>query len=58
MFYAGIDWADDHHDAVVIDQAGKTCGSLRIAHNVAGLDQLDTFLKNFSIGVVTEQRQR
>ncbi len=48
MFYAGIDWADDHHDAVVIDQAGKTQGSLRVVHSVAGLAQLNSFLKEFT----------
>ncbi len=26
MWYAGIDWADDHHDAVVIDEAGPAGG--------------------------------
>jgi transposase len=48
MFYAGIDWADDHHDVVVIDEAGKTKSSLRVAHTVKGLNELDTFLKSFT----------
>ena len=45
MWYAGIDWADQHHDAVVIDEAGKRVGTTRVAHRAAGLDTLVTFLK-------------
>jgi len=44
MWYAGIDWADQHHDAVVIDEAGKRVGTTRVAHSAAGLDTLVTFL--------------
>jgi transposase len=45
MWYAGIDWADEHHDAVVIDDAGQRIASLRVAHTAAGLNQLTAFLK-------------
>lgn len=45
MFYAGIDWADDHHDVVVIDESAQRKGSLRVEHNVSGLSQLIAFLK-------------
>jgi len=45
MWYAGIDWADQHHDAVVIDEAGKRVGTTRVAHSAEGLDTLVTFLK-------------
>jgi len=51
MWYAGIDWADQHHDAVVIDEAGKRVGTTRVAHSAEGLDTLVTFLKG--IGDVT-----
>ena len=44
MWYAGIDWADDHHDAVVLDEAGRLVSTLRIAHTPAGLAQLTTAL--------------
>ena len=27
MWYAGIDWADQHHDVVVIDEAGHPPGA-------------------------------
>ena len=40
MWYAGIDWADDHHDAVVVDDAGRVVATLRVAHSVTGLAEL------------------
>jgi transposase len=44
MWYAGIDWATDHHDAVVIDEKGHQVGSLRIDHSPQGMSKLNTFL--------------
>jgi hypothetical protein len=32
MWYTGIDWADDHHDAAVIDEAGHQLASLHVTH--------------------------
>ena len=48
MYYAGIDWADQHHDAVVIDEQGRRVGATRVAHSVAGLEALVTFLRDAS----------
>lgn len=48
MWYAGIDWADDHHDAVVLDHTGRRCGALRVPHTHAGLTQLVTWLGAFT----------
>ncbi len=45
MWYAGIDWADAHHDAVVIDEQGQRVASCRVAHTPEGLAQLITFLQ-------------
>jgi transposase len=45
MWYAGIDWANDHHDALVIDEKGHQVGSLRLAHTSSGLSKLNTFLE-------------
>jgi transposase len=45
MWYAGIDWADDHHDVVVIDEQGQRQAACRVAHTPEGLAQLVTFLK-------------
>ncbi len=45
MHYAGIDWADQHHDIVVIDETGRRVRATRVAHSVAGLDALVAFLR-------------
>lgn len=44
MWYAGIDWADEHHDVLVIDEAGHQVGSRRVAHSPTGLAELTSFL--------------
>ena len=44
MWYAGIDWANDHHDALVIDEKGHQVGSIRIEHSPQGMSRLNTFL--------------
>ena len=43
-WFAGIDWADTHHDAVVIDETGHQVGSVRVAHTQEGLNDLKRFL--------------
>jgi transposase len=45
MWYAGVDWANEHHDALVIDEKGHQVGSIRIDHNPQGLAKLNTFLQ-------------
>jgi transposase len=45
MWYTGIDWADEHHDALVIDEKGRQVGSLRLDHSPQGLAKLNTFLQ-------------
>ncbi len=44
MRYAGIDWADEHHEVVVIDAQGQRVSSCRVSHTPDGLAQLTTFL--------------
>lgn len=45
MFYAGINWSDTHHDALVIDEIGRQVNAqLRVAHSPEGLEKLYTFL--------------
>ncbi len=53
MWYAGIDWADRHHDAVVVDEAGKRVASIRVEHSPEGLEKLVGFLRG--IGDVAER---
>ena len=45
MWYAGIDWANDHHDALVIDEKGQQVGALRVDHSPQGLSKLNIFLQ-------------
>lgn len=44
MWYVGIDWADMHHDLVMLDEAGKRVGARRVAHSPDGLDELKQFV--------------
>ncbi len=46
MFYAGIDWSDTHHDALVIDEAGRQVHApIRVIHSLEGLEKLHAFLE-------------
>ena len=44
MWYVGLDWADTHHDVLVLDEAGRRVGSRRFAHSHQGLNELKAFL--------------
>jgi len=55
MWFAGIDWADDHHDAVVLDDSGRQMTCLRVAHTPAGLAQLITALSQVCGEAAKEQ---
>ena len=48
MWYAGIDWADQHHDIVVLNEQAKIIKAIRVQHSVQGLEQLDAFLQQIS----------
>ena len=48
MWFAGIDWADRHHDIVVIDAEGHKVGSLRVEHSPEGLKKLVRFLRDIA----------
>jgi len=55
MWYTGIDWADEHHDAVTIDEKGRKLGSIRVDHTPQGLAKLDGFLMQISGSAPKEQ---
>lgn len=40
MWFTGIDWADTHHDIVVLAETGDECLQLRIDHTPAGVNEL------------------
>jgi transposase len=48
MWFAGIDWADQHHDIVVIDETGRKVAQLRVAHTPEGLSKLVAFLQEIA----------
>ncbi len=48
MQFCGIDWANDHHDALCIDDQGHQLGSIRVAHTPEGLNQLDSYLERMA----------
>ena len=39
--FVGIDWGGSHHQLCVVDDAGARRRQVRLAHDVAGLAQLD-----------------
>ena len=44
MLYVGDDWAEDHHDLAVIDDAGKLAGRRRFSCDLAGMTELHEWL--------------
>jgi hypothetical protein len=48
MWFCGIDWADEHHDALTIDEKGRQAGSIRVPHTPEGLSQLDAYLERIT----------
>jgi transposase len=48
MWFAGIDWADAHHDVAVVDELGRQCGALRVAHSAAGVETLVNYLRGYT----------
>src|SRR5207237_3856036 len=55
MWYAGIDWADTHHDALVLDEKGRQVGSLRVDHSPQGMSRLNAFLEQI-IGTAPKEQ--
>lgn len=48
MWYVGLDWADTHHDVVVLDEGGRRLGSRRFAHSLQGLHDLKQYVLSFA----------
>jgi transposase len=53
MWFAGVDWADTHHDVLVLDETSRQVGSCRITHSVEGL----THLKDFLLSITGPERK-
>jgi transposase len=45
--FVGDDWAEDHHDIEVMDQAGKVLARKRLPEGVAGMTQLHALIGRF-----------
>jgi transposase len=48
MWFAGVDWADDHHDVVIIDGEARQVGTRRVTHTPGGLTELTDFLASLT----------
>jgi transposase len=48
MWFAGIDWADRHHDALVIDETGRKVAQLRVEHTPEGVNKLVNLLRKIA----------
>ena len=44
MWFAGVDWADTHHDLLIIDDFGRQITSFRVAHTPEGLHEMTSRL--------------
>jgi transposase len=59
-YYAGFDWAQDHHDVVVVDQKGQIVLETRIDHDADGWRKLQGKLRDMAgedlsvVGVAVE----
>src|SRR6516225_5543653 len=45
--FVGDDWAEDHHDVEVMDEAGKVLARRRLPEGVAGMAQLHGLVGGF-----------
>ena len=45
--FVGDDWAEDHHDVEVMDEAGKVLAKRRLPEGVAGMTQLHALIGRF-----------
>jgi transposase len=45
--FAGDDWAEDHHDVEVMDEAGKVLAKRRLPEGVAGIAQLHALIGRY-----------
>ncbi len=46
--FAGVDWCGEHHQLCIAGAAGRRLSQLRVAHDVAGLADLDAELARFA----------
>ena len=44
MIFAGVDWAEAHHDVCVMGGDGRVLGQRRVAHSVTGIGELHALI--------------
>lgn len=49
--YIGIDWSEQKHDVVMLNEMGGKLAYLKIEHTMAGFARLDAQLKGLGVGV-------
>jgi transposase len=55
--FAGFDWAGDHHDVVIVNQAGLVLAEFRFAHSAEGWEQFRQKTQTYTaLGVAVETR--
>jgi transposase len=52
-YFAGLDWASDHHDVIVLDRLGAVRAEFRFAHTAAGWAEFTTQMQPFSGSPIT-----
>lgn len=52
-YFAGLDWAKDHHDVVVVDRLGAIAAEFRFAHTAEGWAQFAERMKPYTGAPIT-----
>jgi transposase len=47
-YFAGFDWASDHHDVVIVDRAGQVLAQFRFSHDADGWELFRDKIKAFA----------
>jgi hypothetical protein len=55
VLFAGDDWAEDHHDIELQDEAGRVPARARLPEGIAGITRLHALIGQFA-GPDTEPR--
>jgi transposase len=62
MIFVGDDWAEEHHDVYLMDEAGRRLGSRRLAEGLVGIRQLHALIAGYAeepdrvvIGIETDR---
>ena len=57
-FFAGFDWAKDHHDVAILDREGKVVSEFRFSHSLQGWEEFGKKIQPFQpLAIVIETNQ-